>query len=560
MEISTSVYTTDQRAMQMFVAVKAIRQQFFSAEIFRRELGIWKRLRHSNILKFMGTTSDFGPSVALVAPWMTNGTLTSFLDQNNETLELHDRLLLLRDIAAGLNYLHTFSLTEGGHTDLNPIVHGDLTGTNVLIDNDRKAYLADFGLSGTFKKSTGMTYLAKMTCHPGAVRWAAPELLSGEEPASAATTQSDMYSFGNIMLQVLTGNVPWCHLTRDLQIMYQVAIEGKIHPRPHDVYVTDRHWNFMTCCWSMPFTDRPPAKDAVQFVNSALHLSTSPQSPTSSISSDERHPGIARNDYLQGDADARLPVMQVIDSPLDARENDPRVQWKGSFTFTIQHAGQPKGFEVQVAAVNSKGQLHTETWPDRMILDISQKGLKDPSELKLWLQKHRQSVVMVQFEPQARDSEQKMNDMVYVIIMTKMETRTFGIAAWQLPSGPISYNMIVFPMNNVLVGAVFPVTGLPDLPGSSKVDAPKPQPQPQPHPQGVFTPEMLAQLQNLDPQQLKHFMQQLALQQQMRQRQRQMQQRQQQLQTGAMQQEVQAPAPGVGTQNMSLFWNGAIYR
>jgi hypothetical protein len=72
----------------------------------------------------MGTTSDFGSSVALVAPWMTNGTLTSFLDQNNETLSLHDRLLLvstskyhsglhsqiyyfvykLRDIAAGLNY------------------------------------------------------------------------------------------------------------------------------------------------------------------------------------------------------------------------------------------------------------------------------------------------------------------------------------------------------------------------------------------------------------------------------------------------------------------------
>lgn len=94
------------------VAVKAIRPQYFNADTFRRELGIWKRLRHSNILKFMGTTSDFGPSVALVAPWMTNGTLTSFLDKNNETLELRDRMLLLRDIAAGLNYLHTFTFTK----------------------------------------------------------------------------------------------------------------------------------------------------------------------------------------------------------------------------------------------------------------------------------------------------------------------------------------------------------------------------------------------------------------------------------------------------------------
>ncbi|KAG1841654.1 kinase-like domain-containing protein [Suillus subalutaceus] len=291
------------------VAVKVIRPQFFSPETFRRELGIWKRLRHSNILKFMGTTSDFGGC------------------SNNEALGLRDRLLSLRDIAAGFNYLHTFSLTEDGRTDLNPVVHGDLTGTNVLIDGNRKAYLADFGLSGTFKKLTGMTYLAKMTCHPGAVRWAAPELLSGEESDSAATTQSDMYSFGSIILQVLTGNVPWCHLTREFQISYQVVIEGKMHSRPDDVCVTDPHWDFMTRCWSMSLTDRPPAKEAVRFVDSALHpntspqsLTTSPQTPTLSISSDERHPGITRNDYLRRDTDARLPVMDDYDSPLDARE------------------------------------------------------------------------------------------------------------------------------------------------------------------------------------------------------------------------------------------------
>ncbi|KAG1754107.1 kinase-like domain-containing protein [Suillus occidentalis] len=192
---------------------------------------------------------------------MTNGTLTSFLNQNNEFLSLHDRLLLLRDIAAGLDYLHTFSLTEDGHMGLNPVVHGDLTGTNVLIDGNRKAYLADFGLSGTFKRVPGMTYLAKLTGHPGALRWAAPELLFGEESDPAATTRSDMYSFGSIMLQVLTGKVPWYHLTRDFQISYQVVIEGKMHPRPPGVDITDQHWNFMTRCWSMTFTDRPLATE-----------------------------------------------------------------------------------------------------------------------------------------------------------------------------------------------------------------------------------------------------------------------------------------------------------
>jgi serine/threonine protein kinase len=74
--------------------------------------------------------------------------------------------------------------------------------TNVLVDGDRRAYVADFGLSGTLIKQTGMTYLAKLSCQPGAVRWTAPELLSWEESASAITTQSDIYSFGSIFLQV----------------------------------------------------------------------------------------------------------------------------------------------------------------------------------------------------------------------------------------------------------------------------------------------------------------------------------------------------------------------
>ncbi|KAG0693249.1 hypothetical protein DFH29DRAFT_964966 [Suillus ampliporus] len=233
-----------------------------------------------------------------------------------------------------------------------------------------------------------MTYLAKMSCHPGAVRWAAPEVLTGEELAFAVTTQSDIYSFGSIMLQVLTGNVPWGHLIREFQISYQVIIEGKKHPRPDDDRVTDELWNFMTCCWSMTPTDRPSAKEALQFVDTEVacydggganggrqHLgltpvplfrpppigspsssmphadgenrtvipseylstapgttihSTSPQTPISSMSSNERHPSIARNDYLQGDADARLAVMHDFDSPLDTQETHPGTVWRSA--------------------------------------------------------------------------------------------------------------------------------------------------------------------------------------------------------------------------------------
>jgi serine/threonine protein kinase len=73
---------------------------------------------------------------------------------------------------------------------------------NVLIGSDGTAYLADFGLSGTLTQSPGMTYLAMMSHHAGALRWTAPELFFAEDTASALTTQSDIYSFGSIMLQV----------------------------------------------------------------------------------------------------------------------------------------------------------------------------------------------------------------------------------------------------------------------------------------------------------------------------------------------------------------------
>ncbi|KAG2361472.1 kinase-like domain-containing protein [Suillus spraguei] len=237
------------------VAVKAIRS-FFSDAVLRKELEIWKRLQHFNILKFMGTTQAFGPSEALVAPWIVNGDLTSFLKRNNDALELRDRLLLLRDVASGLNYFHTFSVDVNGQTYLNAVIHGDLTGTNVLVDGDRRAYLADFGLSGTLAHLPGMTYLEKMGCHPGALRWTALELFSAEESASAHHTSRKL---------------PWSHLTRNYQ-RYQVIFKRKKHPRPADDRVTDQHWNFMTLCWSKEPDACPSAGQALQFVDSELIL------------------------------------------------------------------------------------------------------------------------------------------------------------------------------------------------------------------------------------------------------------------------------------------------
>ncbi|KIJ06542.1 hypothetical protein PAXINDRAFT_20266 [Paxillus involutus ATCC 200175] len=73
-------------------------------ESFRRELGIWRRLDHPNIVPFLGTTTGFGPYTSMVAMWMPNGTLHAFLEKHGDGLSITDQFGLLQGIARGLEY------------------------------------------------------------------------------------------------------------------------------------------------------------------------------------------------------------------------------------------------------------------------------------------------------------------------------------------------------------------------------------------------------------------------------------------------------------------------
>ncbi|KIJ10300.1 hypothetical protein PAXINDRAFT_52882, partial [Paxillus involutus ATCC 200175] len=147
------------------------------------------------------------------------------------------------DVAAGLQYLHSRS-----------VVHGDLSGSNVLIDGNERACISDFGLSTLLTQLGGSTF-ATSNQSPGTLRWAAPELLEfheaegGENPPQIIPSpRSDVYSFGRIMLQILTGKVPYHYCTREVQVMHAIS-RGVIPQRPGRELVTDRQWLFLQRCW-----------------------------------------------------------------------------------------------------------------------------------------------------------------------------------------------------------------------------------------------------------------------------------------------------------------------
>ncbi|EEB90030.1 hypothetical protein MPER_11817, partial [Moniliophthora perniciosa FA553] len=123
------------------VAIKRIRvfQDTLARDrrkIFRglcREAILWRTLKHPFVLSFFGVDSDSFPGLfCLVSPWMPNGTILKHLCETGG----QDVDLRLFEIAQGLAYLHS-----------QHIVHGDLRGSNVLIDADWHACIADFGLA-----------------------------------------------------------------------------------------------------------------------------------------------------------------------------------------------------------------------------------------------------------------------------------------------------------------------------------------------------------------------------------------------------------------------------
>ncbi|TFK33028.1 hypothetical protein BDQ12DRAFT_658509 [Crucibulum laeve] len=247
---------------QVQVAVKVLRATIRDPEVeekltqgVRRELHIWKKLNHPHILELYGVTSDFGPYISMVCPWLNNGTVGKYMEHCGDILSVSDRLNLLNQVADGLAYLHSFS-----------IIHGDLSGSNILIDDDGNARLSDFGLSSIVMELHGTANIT--STFGGSVRWADPLFYKDyeEDQVIIPTTSSDIYSFGSVMLEILSGRIPYHYLSNDVHVV--IELNKGIKPRrPTHPFVDDAQWNLIQHCWADRADDRPHADD----VRSAVH-------------------------------------------------------------------------------------------------------------------------------------------------------------------------------------------------------------------------------------------------------------------------------------------------
>ncbi|KAJ8586219.1 kinase-like protein [Rhizopogon salebrosus TDB-379] len=192
----------------------------------RKELAAWRRLSHPNILSLLGTTTGQCPggTKAMVSLWMENGSLDRYMKARNGVLTPSQRHLWAKDVAQGLKYLHE-----------HPIVHGDLTPFNVLINNEGRAVLTDFGLSIILGGFTNVSciYTDGKT---GMVAWAAPELfiddasLTKDVESPQASTKSDVYSFAclmylnDILTSIISCSTPGSHVSGTYTEVHQYEL------------------------------------------------------------------------------------------------------------------------------------------------------------------------------------------------------------------------------------------------------------------------------------------------------------------------------------------------
>ena len=160
--------------------------------VFGRELAILASTKHVNIVPFLGIcqlTTD-GATVIVMEKMATN--LGNFLEDSQDPILLPQKIKILSDIANGLGYLHSQEPA---------IIHRDLTASNVLLDSNTVAKIADFGNS----RMVDITATPElMTGHPGTLDYMSPEAMEAGE----YNDKLDIFSLGHLAIYTVIQQRP----------------------------------------------------------------------------------------------------------------------------------------------------------------------------------------------------------------------------------------------------------------------------------------------------------------------------------------------------------------
>ncbi|KAL6326613.1 hypothetical protein AAG906_008475 [Vitis piasezkii] len=175
------------------VAVKRLREKITKSQReFETEVNVLGKIRHPNLLALRAYYLGPKGEKLLVFDYMPKGSLAAFLHARGPDISIDwpTRMRIAQGTTRGLFHLH----------NNENIIHGNLTSSNLLLDENITAKIADFGLSRLMTTAANSNVIATA----GALGYRAPEL----SKLKKASTKTDVYSLGVIILELLTGKSP----------------------------------------------------------------------------------------------------------------------------------------------------------------------------------------------------------------------------------------------------------------------------------------------------------------------------------------------------------------
>ncbi|KAK2373558.1 putative LRR receptor serine/threonine-protein kinase [Trifolium repens] len=215
-----SVYKGNLASEGKVVAIKVLNLKKKGAQkSYIAECNALKNMRHRNLVKILtccSSTDYKGQEFkALVFEYMSNGSIEQWLHPetvnagNQRMLDLDQRFNIIVDIASVLHYLH--------NDCEQTIIHCDLKPSNVLLDDDMVARVSDFGIARLVSVVDDTSHQETSTLGiKGTIGYAPPEYGMG----SQISTYGDMYSFGVLLLEMLTGRRPADEMFEDGQNLH----------------------------------------------------------------------------------------------------------------------------------------------------------------------------------------------------------------------------------------------------------------------------------------------------------------------------------------------------
>ncbi|XP_071806054.1 serine/threonine-protein kinase A-Raf-like isoform X2 [Asterias amurensis] len=183
-------------------------------QAFKNEVAVLRKTRHANILLFMGCTSK--PQLSIVTQWCEGSSLYKHLHVQETKFEMYNLINIARQTAQGMDYLHAKN-----------IIHRDMKSNNIFLHDDLTVKIGDFGLATVKSRWSGSQLCEQPT---GSILWMAPEVIRMKDP-NPYSFQSDVYAFGVVLFELVSGQLPYSNINNKDQIIWMVG-RGYLSPEP----------------------------------------------------------------------------------------------------------------------------------------------------------------------------------------------------------------------------------------------------------------------------------------------------------------------------------------